>query len=32
MRIDVVVELTYHLVPGNIIPIHKVTRQVAMYR
>lgn len=30
--IDVVVELTYHLVPGNIFPIHKVKRQVAMYR
>jgi hypothetical protein len=28
--VDVVVELTYQLVPGNIIPIHKVTRRVTL--
>lgn len=30
--VDVVVELTYHLVPGNIFPIHKVIRRVPMYK
>jgi hypothetical protein len=30
--IDVVVDLTYHLVPGNIFPIHKVKRRVVMYK
>ena len=28
--VDVVVELKYELVPGHIIPIHKVTRQVTL--
>ena len=28
--VDVVVELNYQLVPGNIIPIHKVKRRVTL--
>jgi len=30
--VDVIVELTYHLVPDNILPIHKVSRQVTLDR
>lgn len=30
--LDLVVNLSYHLVPGNTFPIHKVTRRVVMYR
>jgi hypothetical protein len=29
-EVDVIVDLTYQLVPGNIFPIHKVTRRVTM--
>jgi hypothetical protein len=28
--VDVIVDLKYELVPGNIIPIHKITRQVTL--
>lgn len=31
-NVDVVVELTYQPVPGNIIPIHKVKRRVTLDR
>jgi hypothetical protein len=29
-EVDVIVDLTYQLVPGNIFPIHKVTRRVTL--
>ena len=28
--VDVIVDLKYELVPGNIIPIHKITREVTL--
>ncbi|MHC4791622.1 MAG: hypothetical protein ACYS8Y_09345 [Planctomycetota bacterium] len=28
--VDVIVDLKYEVVPGNIIPIHKITRQVTL--
>jgi hypothetical protein len=28
--VDVIVDLKYELVPGSIIPIHKITRQVTL--